>query len=351
MNINAIDLFCGVGGLTCGIQKSGINVVAGYDIEKTCKYAYEYNNDSLFINKDVTKLKGEEVNALYPENTDVKVLMGCAPCQPFSTYTFNSQNKKSIKEKVDLLDSFGRLIIEIKPDIVSMENVPQIEKKEVFQRFIKTLKNIGYYVNYKVIYAPDYGVPQSRKRLLLLASLKKEIEFIQYTHTKENYITVRDAIGNLPVIKHGEKDRDDALHSARRLTEINLRRIKQSVPGGTWEDWDDDLKLNCHLKQSGSTYRSVYGRMEWDKPSPTITTQFYGFGNGRFGHPEQDRALTHREAALLQTFPSRYSFFNEEQEVFKSREIGIQIGNAVPPKLGEIIGLSIRKHLGENSYE
>ena len=134
------------------------------------------------------------------------------------------------------------------------------------------------------------------------------------------------------------------LHKASKLSPINLKRIRQSKPGGSWKDWDKDLLLECHQKDSGKSYVSVYGRMEWDKPSPTMTTQCNGIGNGRFGHPEQDRAISLREAALLQTFPKSYKFFDENNPL-TTRQLSTHIGNAVPVKLGKVIGKSIKKHI------
>lgn len=163
-------------------------------------------------------------------------------------------------------------------------------------------------------------------------------------YEKNNYLTVRDAIGHLQPIAAGEVCKEDLLHRSSSLSNINVRRIRQSVPGGTWRDWDDDLKLNCHKKKSGHTFPSVYGRMEWNKPSPTITTQFYGYGNGRFGHPEQNRAISLREGAILQSFPDDYIFIDDEHPARK-RELGTHIGNAVPVELGRAIGISIQRHL------
>jgi len=141
----------------------------------------------------------------------------------------------------------------------------------------------------------------------------------------------------------GETNNRDKLHVASSLSKINLERIRYSIPGGTWRDWPEELILNCHKKKTGRSYSSVYGRMQWDDVAPTITTQFIGYGTGRFGHPEQDRALTLREGAMLQTFPVNYSFVPEGEEVIL-KIIARHIGNAVPPRLGEIIGLSIKKH-------
>ncbi len=149
----------------------------------------------------------------------------------------------------------------------------------------------------------------------------------------------------LPPVEAGEICKNDTLHRTRRLSKINLQRIKASKPNGTWLDWNEELMLDCHRRNTGKTYKSVYGRMAWDEPASTITTQFYNFGTGRFGHPTQDRALTVREAALLQTFPKSYKFFPKKEKVSIER-LGMQIGNAVPVELGFVIGKSIISHLG-----
>lgn len=346
MKINAIDLFCGVGGLTCGMQRAGINVVAGYDIDNRSRFAYEYNNKAKFILKDVKEIDDVEINELYPTDTNVKILMGCAPCQPFSTYSHKYRNNKNTIRKMDLLDYFGQQIEYVQPDIVSMENVPQMIKEEVFKKFLNTLEKNHYSIDYKVVYAPEYGVPQKRKRLLLLASKLGEIKLLPPQFDKNNYPTLRETIASLPKLKAGGTDPKDPLHRSRNISELNMRRIKQSKPGGTWRDWDEELLLEAYKKKSGASFGSVYGRLEWDKPANTITTQFPGIGNGRFGHPEQDRALSLREGAMLQTFPRDYLFTKPELGgEYPIAQVALQIGNAVPPKLGEVIGKSILKHL------
>ena len=345
MKINAIDLFCGVGGLTYGVQQAGINVVAGFDFEQSCKFAYEKNNNAKFVHKDIKELDDDELLSYYPKETDIKVLIGCAPCQPFSAYSHRYKESESRKEKLDLLDYFGKQVQLVKPDIVSMENVPQLAKEKIFDRFVALLIEEGYKVSWKIAFAPAYGIPQNRKRLLLLASKFGDIEF-QEELSQENYPTVRQAISKLPKLNAGETDPNDSLHRARKLSDLNIKRIKNSNPGGTWRDWDESLLPNCYKKKSGKSFGSVYGRLEWDKPSSTITTQFLGYGNGRFGHPEQDRALSLREGAILQSFPEDYQFIQNNASV-SSQKIAMQIGNAVPPKLGEVIGRSILNHLGE----
>ena len=346
MKINAVDLFCGVGGLTCGVQQAGINVIAGYDIDPRSQFAYEFNNNARFILKDIKKIDSKEITNLFPDDTDIKVLMGCAPCQPFSTYSHKYKNNENTLQKMDLLDYFGKQIEYVQPDIVSMENVPQMVKEKVFDKFIQILNDNNYFIDYKVVFAPDYGVPQKRKRLLLLASKLGEIQLIPAQFNKDNYPTLQDTIGNLPKLKAGDTDLNDPLHRSRNLTELNMKRIKQSKPGGTWKDWDEELLLEAYKKKSGASFGSVYGRLEWDKPANTITTQFPGIGNGRFGHPDQDRALSLREGAMLQTFPRDYLFTKPELGgKYPISQVALQIGNAVPPKLGEVIGNSILKHL------
>ena len=348
MIINAVDLFCGVGGLTYGIQQAGINVVAGYDIDAKSKFAYEYNNNSKFILKDVKKISDDEINNLFPNETDIRVLIGCAPCQPFSSYSHKYQSNENTIKKMDLLDYFGKQVEFVQPEIVSMENVPQIEKRDVFKRFVDLLEKNGYKVAYNIIFTPQYGVPQKRKRLLLLASKLGNISLMSPEFCKDNYPTLRETIYNLPKIEAGETNVKDPLHRSRNLSDLNMKRIKQSIPGGTWKDWDEELLLDAYKKESGQSFGSVYGRLEWDKPSNTITTQFTGLGNGRFGHPEQDRALSLREGALLQTFPLNYQFTDPKKgSDYPIAQVALQIGNAVPPKLGEIIGKSIIKHLEE----
>jgi len=346
MTVGIVDLFCGVGGLTCGLRQAGLNVVAGIDLDSECKYPYEHNNKSTFINENITEVKGNEILKLL-ENFDTKILVGCAPCQPFS----NHQKKKKERSKHKdwkLLYEFSRIVSECMPDVVSMENVPELRKEKVFDDFVASLVKLGYYVDYKIVNAADYGVPQRRKRLLLLASLMSEIHLEGITHKK--YVTVKECIGNLPPIEAGQANLIDPLHIAAGLSSLNLQRIKVSKPGGTWKDWPEELICKCHKKSKGKSYSSVYGRMKWDDVSSTITTQFIGYGTGRFGHPEQNRALTLREGAMIQTFPQNYSFIKDGEKVVK-KNIARYIGNAVPPRLGEIIGESIVRYLKDNNIE
>ena len=342
MDIGAVDLFCGIGGLTNGLKSAGINVVAGIDIDPSCAFAYSENNKCAFIEKSIDDVHGDDINKILSDYK-CRILVGCAPCQPFSSHRKDKSDRSKHKDW-RLLYQFGRLVKEAHPDVVSMENVPELEQEKVFSDFVSTLKEENYHVTYKVVNVSDYGVPQHRRRLILLASKRGKICLIPPTHTTP--VTVRDAIGRLPIIYAGQKCDADRLHIAPSLSALNLERIQHSVPGGTWKDWPDRLILRCHKKESGKTYPSVYGRMKWDGLAPTITTQFTCYGTGRFGHPEQDRAISLREGAILQSFPARYKFIPDEEPVV-NKAVARHIGNAVPPRLGEIIGISILKSLNE----
>jgi DNA (cytosine-5)-methyltransferase 1 len=346
MQVSVVDLFCGVGGLTKGLELADLNVVAGIDINESCRFAYETNNHSRFILGDITNIDIKDIERLYPED-GIKILVGCAPCQPFSKYTQRYRKEGHKDDKWRLLYSFSDIIREIHPQIVSMENVPELTNEQVFQDFIDVLEKEDYHCSWQIVYCPDYGVPQKRKRLVLLASRLGDIQLIDPIYNENNYLTVRNAIGNLPELANGEVNQHDSMHRVVKMSDKNLARIRQSTPGGTWREWDENLKLNCHKKDTGKSYGAVYGRMQWDEPSPTITTQFYGYGNGRFGHPDQDRAISYREGAILQSFPPDYQFIPEDKTEFSLKALGIHIGNAVPVELGRTIGMSIWEHINQ----
>lgn len=341
IRIKAIDLFCGAGGLTRGLEAAGINVVTGVDIDPACEYPFTANNSATFLKKSVEDIAASDFTAAL-KGASLTLLAGCAPCQPFSTY---SQGKAGPEDKRwNLLNHFARLVKEIRPDLVTMENVPRLEKQAVFAKFVADLRNNGFHVFHKVVDCADYGVPQHRRRLVLLASKHGPIEMIAPTVKTECYETVRDAIEELPPLKAGHICPNDPLHQASELSPLNLKRIRASKVGGTWRDWDKELVADCHKKKTGKSYPSVYGRMPWDEPSPTMTTQFFGFGNGRFGHPHQNRAISLREGAILQSFPRDYKFVAKGEPIY-IKTIGRLIGNAVPVKLGKAIGKSIVRHI------
>ena len=335
-NIHAVDLFCGIGGLTNGLNASGIHVKAGFDVDKTCRYAYEANNPtSQFVLVDIRNLNGERL-APYYEGADVTALVGCAPCQPFSSHNLNRRAKNELTGDCSLLYDFGRIIGECVPDLVSMENVPGLVKHQAFGDFLNKLHKLGYGIKYDVLQCADYGVPQKRRRLVLLASRLGEISLPQPTADRK---TVADFIYNLPHIEDGQAHSGDIAHTSMRLSDMNKMRIRQSRQGGTWRDWDPSIVSDCHRKVN---FSSSYGRMRWDTQAPTITTQFCYYSTGRFGHPEQDRAISVREAALLQTFPPGYQFAEQGEQV-KITTAARHIGNAVPVKIAQAIGKSLRE--------
>lgn len=345
--IKGVDLFCGVGGLTHGLRRSGVEVSLGVDLDAACEFPFTANNEASFSCQSVTDLSGKHLKDAL-RGADVTLLAGCAPCQPFSTYSQSWASPED--ERWDLLSHFARLVKETRPDLVTMENVPKLTKMDVFERFLDVLDSQGYATWFKVVNCADYGVPQGRQRLVLLASKLGHIELIKPTTPARRQRTVRQALANLPPIEAGEVNLKDPLHQAPDLSALNLRRIKASKPGGTWRDWPKALVAQCHTKSSGKTFPGVYGRMAWDEPSPTITTQYYGFGNGRFGHPEQDRALSLREGAILQSFPKSYRFVPKGHPIHK-KTLGRLIGNAVPVKLGEAIGKSLINHVAAYTGE
>lgn len=348
-DFSTVDIFCGIGGLTHGLILEGLDVTTGIDFDSTCKFAFENNNNAKFIHKDITTLSATELKKYFSKGKK-KILLGCAPCQPFSLYN-NKKAKNSKQRNIDtkwkLLYSFADLIDRVNPDIVSMENVPMLVKfnnGKVFNDFVALLKKKEYEVSWSIVNAQDYGVPQRRRRLILLASKLGKINIIEKSVKNKEYKTVKDAIGHLPQVEDGVAHPDDPLHKARKLTDLSKKRIKAMKEGGFWRDWDKSLWLECHKKKSGKDFNSVYGRMKWDDVAPTMTTYCIGLNNGRFGHPEQDRAITLREAALLQSFPGNYKFIDPKNPL-NSQTIAKHIGNAVPVGLGVAIAKSIKNHI------
>ena len=341
--IACVDLFCGAGGLTHGLIQAGVRVVAGVDSDKACEHPYTANHEGVAFHKlDVANLEVSQLRQWFGDAA-VRVLAGCAPCQPFSIYSQRYPNVGTARvQRWSLLDHFGRLAEGTKPSIVTMENVPTVTKHAVFNTFVATLKTAGYHVWFDVVDCVEYGLPQRRRRTVLLASLYGEIKLRPPSASAAK--TVQDVLKGLPVLRHGGRDKDDPLHTASRLSALNYQRIQASKPGGTWRDWPATLVAECHRKDTGKTYPSVYGRMTWNEPAPTLTKQFYGFGNGRFGHPTQARGLSLREGAILQGFPENYAFVPRGQPI-EFKTLGRLIGNAVPVNLGRVIGESIVEHV------
>jgi DNA (cytosine-5)-methyltransferase 1 len=333
--ITAIDFFCGAGGLTRGLLDAGINVVAGIDVDGRCKETYEKNNpQTVFYRVDIRSIKVELVRALIRHVPKRDLLFaGCAPCQPFS----QQRNSRSRRHDATLLIAFGRLVELFKPGQVLIENVPGLTRVKGFsayRRFLHTLRKNGYRYVDGILDAKHYGVPQTRRRYVLLAmrgrkpSLPARLNGIGY------YKTVR-AISHYPPIRAGEKHPLFPNHQAAALSRLNLMRL-QCTPhdGGDRRSWREDLVLECH-KKGHEGHTDVYGRMFWDRPAPTLTAKCNSLSNGRYGHPCQDRAISLREAASIQTFRDDYIFYG------LNRHIATQIGNAVPVRLAEVLGRQI----------
>lgn len=336
MRPEVVDLFCGVGALSHGLKLAGCKIVAGYDTDERCKYAFEKNNGGKFFARDVGAMSADEITANYSGDAPT-LLAGCAPCQPFSTY----KQRYAEDPQWGLVTKFAKLAAEVQPDFVTMENVPSLKRYKdgaVFREFKEILNAAGYPIRAIIAKCELFGVPQHRRRLVVVAARGRKIGRLVPDENVGN--SVKSAISHLPPIRAGESHPEDNLHISSSLSPLNLRRMKVAKPGGTWRDWPEDLRAACHRRATGKTYPGVYARMEWDKPSPTMTTQCFGFGNGRFGHPQQDRAISLREAAILQSFPDNYEFLppNEKPHM---KEVGRWIGNAVPVELGRAIGDAI----------
>lgn len=332
--MNAVDFFCGGGGMTKGLRNAGIQVLFGLDLNPACQTTYENNNHIPYLNRDISQTTGHQLLEEYPAlaDNDNLLLVGCAPCQPFSSQRHAAHEHIA----VNLLDEFGRIVEELMPAHVLIENVPGIEQRgaSVFTRFLNRLTRLGYNYEYRILNAKNFGVPQNRRRLILVASRLIVPVFPEATHGDGllPYVTVRDAIHNYPVLAAGENNEEVANHRAAGLAPLNMQRIVATPhDGGGRMDWPPNLMLECHTNgHNGHT--DVYGRMSWNSVSPTLTSKCFSISNGRFGHPEQNRAISLREAAALQSFDDTYVFEGSIQE------IGKQIGNAVPVLLAQRIG-------------
>ena len=337
--MTAIDLFCGAGGLTLGLRRAGWAVVAGVDVDEAVRETYENNNHGVrFVSADIRSVSEREVRTLAGAAPAAELLLaGCAPCQPFS-----KQRRAGLRKRGDatLLGQFARLVRALEPTVVLMENVPGIAAVPGFssyRRFLKTLRDCGYACDHGILNARDFGVPQHRRRHVLLAARGSPVKLPSPAHgPATNELTVRATIGRFPGIGAGDGNSSVPNHYAARLSERNLQRIRATpADGGSRRDWPERLKLNCHSRTNG--FSDVYGRMWWDRVAPTLTSRCNSLSNGRFGHPDQDRAISLREAAALQTFPDDYEFFGTRNRIAR------WIGNAVPVAFAEALGRAARR--------
>lgn len=334
----ALDFFCGAGGLTRGLINAGIQVIAGIDVNSGCKRTYEENNQpSVFIPADLARVGAADL-ARYIEGIrrEELVFAGCAPCQPFS-----KQRREVSSSGSNLLRHFGRLVAEFLPAYVVIENVPGIARvkgNSTYRRFLRSLSELGYEFEDGCLDAKWFGVPQTRNRWVVIASRLTKPSLPERTHGPglREYETVQSAICRFPRLDAGEESIAIPNHRAAAISPINIERLRRTPPdGGGRMAWPETLVLGCHRGEYKG-HSDVYGRMRWNSPAPTLTCRCFSISNGRYGHPEKDRAISLREAASLQSFPDNYVFHGMSQAA-----IGAQIGNAVPVKMGEALGAAI----------
>ncbi len=347
MTVRVYDFFSGCGGASCGFRAAGMEISFALDHNADARASFRANfPDAQFESVDIQDVDADAIRSkMESEHPHPILFTGCAPCQPFTKQ--NTQRQEFDQdERVQLLTHFAGLVEACLPDLVFVENVPGLQNlsadSQPFGGFLKRLRAIGYKgMDHRSIRLTKYGIPQSRRRLVLVASRLGAIHLPSATHgpgtPNERFATVRDYIAHLPPIEAGEEHEEVPNHVAAGLSALNLDRVKATVEGGGHRDWPDHLRLECHKDFSG--YSDVYGRMSWDAPASGLTTRCISYSNGRFGHPEQDRAISVREAACLQTFPEDYIFKGGQTSMAK------QIGNAVPVRLATLVGQQFIEHL------
>lgn len=352
--VRVYDFFSGCGGTSAGFRQAGIEHALAVDSCPDAIGTFRKNfPGTSVINKPIETVDARCIEGYYSKKSEVKLFCGCAPCQPFTKQKTNTKKNASEDNRLGLLAHFSAIVHGCLPELVFVENVPGLQRVSVedggpFSMFIEQLEKDGYYVDFGVIAAKDYGAAQVRRRLVLLASRLGPISLPAPTHGTKGtkaYVTVRDAIANLPAVEHGSEHPDKRRypnHRAARLSPLNLERIRHTGANGR-RDWPDSLLPNCYAKkEKGERYNGhsdCYTRLAWDKPAPGLTTRCISYSNGRFGHPEQDRAITVREAARLQGFPNSFVFTGSLNSMAR------QIGNAVPVQVGKAIGLHFIKHV------
>lgn len=338
------DFFSGCGGTSQGMREAGLTIKLGIDLDRDSACTYRKNFPKAgFIERDIRMLRAKDIEPYVSSSSKRRPIVfgACAPCQPFSKQRRGHAEGDARK---DLLSEFHRFVRTYLPEYVFIENVPGLqsveEKKGPFARFIRLLTRLGYWHAHEIVVASHFGVPQHRRRLVLIASRLGPIEFPKPTHgpksARKKLPSVWEAIGHLPPIAAGEIHPDVPNHQAANLSELNLRRIKATRVGGSRADWPEALVLDCHRTFDGHT--DVYGRMAKNAPSSALTTRCISLSNGRFGHPTQHRAISVREAACLQNFPMDFEFLGSLGST------GRQVGNAVPVAMARVFGEAIGAH-------
>lgn len=334
-------MFCGLGGFTKGAELAGVVDVQGIDLAKAAQHAYGVVTRGRFHRRDVKTLSADTLAAMWGP-TKYRLLLASPPCQAFSTWQ-NTSRRGDVPSRT-LTEIFAALAVATLPDFVVVENVPGWMKAAEGKAAIHALQEAGYKVAAGTVDASRFGVPQRRERAVVMASRHGMPSWPVDSLPPR---TVRDAIADLPPIPAGGEDPTDPIHRCQALSPINLQRIRASKPGGTWQQWPDNLKAPRHHRQSSRRTPSVYGRMRWDEPAPTIDTQFYIYGTGRFGHPQQDRALSLREGMRLQGFEGHPQIDPPGRPLAFS-VAGRLIGNAIPPTLAQLAVAGALKTAGLN---
>jgi len=324
--MKVLDLFCGVGGLSYGLEEAGFDVVAGVDHDEDVIETFNENHSARGIVADLKNTTPEDFDEEYNIG-DVDSVSGGPPCQGFSNANMNNGDD----ERNNLIFTFADYVEYFDPDYFLMENVVGILSDSRYEDLLQRFEDMGYDVAYENMLATEYGIPQKRRRVITVGSRDISKEILDHVSTKDSP-TVKDAIGDLPVLEVGE-DSDMNAHTAPNHRSDTVEKIKRVPQGGDMGDLPEEYQLKSYDPERHSC---CYGRLEWDEPADTITTGFLRNGSGRFTHPEQHRALTPREAARLQSFPDSFKF---SEDIYQASK---EIGNAVPPELARRIGNSIQ---------
>jgi DNA (cytosine-5)-methyltransferase 1 len=340
MNYTCVDSFSGAGGLSLGLKEAGFDILLSFDIDSKCINTIQsnpkyFNHPALC--EDIKNMLGNQLlDKIGLKKQELFLLAGGPPCQGFSIQRIGND----IDSRNELIHLYGNLIDDVRPCFFIMENVSGIQGKRgkaILSELIIKMESIGYYVHKQLIDAENYGVPQRRKRIILVGERNDIGSKYKFPKPNDEKRTVRDTIGFLPPTpEDGKPHPDYPLHKCDRLSKKNIMRIQALQQGQGRDFLPEELLADCHrINSTIIGHRNVYGRMSWDNPAPTITARFDSFTRGLFGHPEQNRSISLCEGALLQTFPLDYVFVGSKIEIAR------QIGNAVPPKLAKIIGKSI----------
>jgi DNA (cytosine-5)-methyltransferase 1 len=336
-NYNAIDLFSGCGGLSKGMVKAGFDVKMAIDNNAEAVATYKLNHPhTKILEEDIRKVSLSAVEKKL-NNGWLHLLAGCPPCQGFSSVRRLNKKRNAYDQRNSLILEYFRFVRRLRPLTIMLENVPGLIDYYLFKRMTSRLKNIGYHLKYEVVNIKDYEVPQSRRRLVLIGSLLGEINIAE---CREGKITVRDVIGNLESVDSTE----DPLHKIYAKHGKHIQEMIELIPrnGGSRKDLPDRYILDCH-KQEAVGFNDIYGRLRWDDYSTTITGGCLNPSKGRFLHPEENRCITAREAALLQSFPKSYKF----PVGIAKNSLALLIGNALPPQFSYIQCRNIKEHLDQ----